>query len=443
MLLLAGCAGSPGGPGGLGGGVPDGGTGAGGGSGGGGSTIEGLPVASACSVLNVKRCDYLERCGLIEKASTTAYRDCQAWLLATWCGPSKWPARVDPDVGTLLYDPRLGQSCADAWATRACEDWDTVPSTCNRMISPNASPLQACYDGYTECTENQVCRGAACPRSCQSLGAVGDSCQFDSDCRSLLYCKRAVAVTGAGTCTNLGTANTVCGPEEPCAPGFTCVAGRCIVPPTVGSACATGGICDEVSWCEFTLDGGTCSMRQGAAARCTDDVQCVNGYLCQTGRCTPKVLATKMAECSDRQTCPTATTCVGATGNTLGRCQNPLDVGDPCIASDDCKKHLACASTDGGFSLTCGPRQPARASCSVDRDCQLLAKCVGGVCQRLPGLGEACTEAKACLAGPCVATDGGAFVCAERFGAGARCTGDGECASGRCVSGMCLTGCAP
>ncbi|MBL8952203.1 MAG: hypothetical protein JNK82_15580 [Myxococcaceae bacterium] len=439
VLLVAACGGTFAPPGGSGGGGGRAGGSAGGSGTAGGTATTGLPLASACSVLNTSRCEYLARCGLIDD-SMSALRDCQAWLLSTWCGPTKWPARVE--ASTLLYDARLGQSCAEAWPTRSCEEWESQPLPCTRMLSPNASPLQACYDGYSECTENRVCRGAACPRSCQPLGVVGDSCLLDSDCTSLLYCKRAVAVTGAGTCTNLGVASSVCGPDEPCAPGFTCVAGRCLVPPTVGSPCASGGVCDATAWCEFNADGGTCAMRQGAAARCTDDVQCASGYLCQLGRCEPKVVAVKNAMCSDRQTCPATTTCVGAAPPALGECKPPLKVGDECIASDDCERHLACASVDGGFRLTCGERQAPSGSCSVDRDCQLLSRCVGGVCLRLPMLNEVCTDVKACLVGPCV-SDGGTSVCVEKFVAGARCSADSDCASGRCVGAICLTGCAP
>lgn len=445
MLLLAACAGGLTPNGGTGGGglATGGGSGASAGGSGGGGAVVGLPVSSACSVLNARRCEYLERCGLIQQGSDTARRDCQAWLLSTWCGPTKWPARVA--AGTLYYDGRLGQSCADSWAGRACEDFEAVPVSCTRMISPNVSPLQACYDGYNECTDNQVCRGAACPRSCQPLGAVGDSCQLDSDCRSLLYCKRAVLVTGAGTCENLGISNSVCGPDEPCAPAFTCVAGRCIVPPAVGAPCATGGICDESSWCSFSDGGSHCALRVGLNERCTDDVQCATGYLCQSGRCEPRLLAAVGAMCTDRQTCPTGTTCVGATpGGMPGSCRAPLDGGEPCIASDDCRKHLACASPDGGFELECGFRRPTGAACTVDRDCQVLSRCIGKVCMRLPVVNESCTDERVCLTGPCSATqDGGTFVCGEKLLAGFRCTADTDCASGRCVGSMCLTGCAP
>src|SRR6187431_2375741 len=75
-------------------GVPDSGFDAGvgdGGVGGGPQNDGGLPLASACTVLNARRCEYLQRCGLI---SEPAVRDCLAWQQATSCGPTKWQARV-------------------------------------------------------------------------------------------------------------------------------------------------------------------------------------------------------------------------------------------------------------------------------------------------------------------------------------------------------------
>lgn len=431
-------------PHGTGGGAGGGATGGSGGSGtgGGGGTIivEGLPLSSACSTLNAKRCEYYVKCGLIDD-TPEAKRDCAAWLLVTWCGPTRWPARVE--AGTLLYDGKNAKACAEAWALRSCQDYETLPGVCNRITSPNVSPLHSCYDGYAECTESLVCRGAACPRTCQQPGAPGDVCQLDSDCRQLLYCKRTVTVTGTGTCTNMGSVNSLCSKDEPCTAGLSCAGGKCIAPPTAGAYCATGGLCDDTSWCQFSPDGGVCASKEGSGAMCTDDVQCMSGYLCQLGRCEPRVLALIGSPCSDRQLCPTLSTCVGATTTQLGACANPLLPGDACVASDDCEKHLACAPVDGGLSLACARRQPNQASCTLDRDCQLLSRCKSGVCMRLPELGQSCVEEQACVAGPCVAAEDGGFFCGEKFAAGSRCSFDGDCTSGRCLGNICLPACAP
>jgi hypothetical protein len=314
---------------------------------------------------------------------------------------------------------------------------------CNRITTPNAGPMQACYDGYQECTESTVCRGAACPRTCQAPGAPGDTCQFDSDCRPLLYCKRTVQVTGAGICTGLGTVNSTCTRDEPCTAGLACAGGHCVVPPSAGTYCAVGDLCDDVSWCKFTPDGGVCVAKEGNNAPCTDDVQCMSGFICQNNRCESRVLALTNTPCSDRQTCPMGTICVGATTMQLGRCSAPLDAGQSCIASDDCLKHLACSGVDGGLTLACAWRQPNLAPCSVDHDCQLLSRCKGGICRRLPAVGQSCLEERACATGPCMALLDAGYVCAEKYGPGERCLADSDCASNRCVGNSCLPTCAP
>jgi hypothetical protein len=167
VALLTGCFGAPNIIGQTGGGSGGGGSGGqGGGTGGSASNPDaGLAFKTACTTLVEKRCGYFVRCGLLEE-SPAARSDCAAWLSATWCGAARWPAHVEG--GLLTYDPLAGQSCADAFATRACEDYETLPTVCGRLTAPNSALYHACYDGYLECTEG-VCRGAACPaRACPS-----------------------------------------------------------------------------------------------------------------------------------------------------------------------------------------------------------------------------------------------------------------------------------
>ncbi|MBK7864630.1 MAG: hypothetical protein IPJ65_39710 [Archangiaceae bacterium] len=439
-LLGAGCMGAPHGVGVGGGGEGGGGDGTGGGSssgGGGGGFMRdgGLPLGDACTVLDAKRCDYLARCGLIDD-SADGRRDCLAWLTETWCGPMRWPAHVA--AGALVYDSRAGQECADAWAARACEDYESLPVACNRLTAPNVPPQRSgCFDNYLECVESLVCRGAACPRTCLPLGMAGDVCLSDSDCRALLYCKRGAPVS---TCTNLGSVNAVCSKDDPCTPGLSCAGGRCIQPPPIGQPCAASGVCDVSAWCS-PADGGVCALRETSGSSCSDDAQCASGFICQLGSCQPRVLALVGTDCSDKQTCPGGTLCINATATTLGLCGSPLDAGVACIASDDCKKHLSCPPADAGAS--CAQRRDNHERCVVDRDCQLLSRCKGGVCVRLPPIGESCLESRACAAGPCAAQYDGGFLCVEKYGAQVRCGSDSDCASNRCVNAVCLAACAP
>jgi hypothetical protein len=416
----------------------------GGGFGFGGGTATGdagLALGSACGTLNERRCDFYARCALIDPGDS-ARRDCLAYMQATWCGPAKWPARVA--VGTLSYDPLSAQSCADAFLTRACEDFDSLPPPCGDVTAPNVALQQACYDGYDECTTG-VCRGAACPRTCQLTGHMGDVCQFDTDCNATdvpaLFCRLSVVATGAGTCEPLGMANDLCSAEEPCSAGLLCVSTRCLMPPTLGAPCPKG-VCDDTSWCDATADGGSCSARSPAGSQCTDDVHCQTNLICQGGQCVSIKVLTTGSTCSDRQTCPTGTVCVGATANLLGTCEPPLEKDQACISSDDCQAQLACAPYDGGLATGCEERLTNGAACTLDRDCEIYSRCLTGQCVRLPITGQDCSNAKECLFGPCVASDAG-MLCVDTYGPGAHCTHDDDCASDRCLSGMCLPTCAP
>lgn len=417
----------------------------GGGKDGGGSGADaGLPLKSACTVLNSKQCEYLSRCGLIA-ATEPAVRDCLAWLQATSCGPSKWPARVEPPVATLRYDAVTAQLCADAWATRACSDYGAEPSACSRFLLPNAFNRQACYDGYHECTEG-VCRGAACPRSCQPKGSAlptPDVCRENPDCKSGLYCLLTAPETGVGLCAQYGGATALCDADRPCLAGLLCSGGKCLTPPSSGQPCL-GSACDDTSWCHNGADGGVCDDRRDGGSPCTDDVQCQVDYLCEvlSSQCVLKALTGIGNSCGLRQTCPLGTTCLDATPTSLGECQPPHDTGGSCLSSNDCQANLACVSLDGGLSLGCGPRQPAGGRCTEDRDCQLLSVCRQQSCMRLPATGDSCAVTQACLFGPCGGGDAG-FVCAEPFGPGVLCTKDADCSSARCVTGKCLPSCTP
>jgi hypothetical protein len=300
---------------------------------------------------------------------------------------------------------------------------------------------QACYDGYDECSDG-VCRGAACPRTCQMRGDVGDVCQVDTDCKTSLYCLLSTQATGAGTCQNFGAVMDVCSSVEPCGLGLRCVASRCIQLPTLGAPCPNS-LCDDTSFCQVGADGGTCVPRVGAGEGCTDDLGCLPDLLCQQMVCTPRVLADAGNPCSDRQTCPKSTVCVGASSSQLGSCLPPLQQDAPCISSDDCQGQLACRSADGGLALSCGPRVANGGSCTVTRDCELYSICLSDQCTRLPYTGQDCTVTQQCLFGPCVNAGDAGWICNDRFGPGVQCSHDEDCASMRCLAGLCLPTCAP
>jgi len=444
LLMLSGCSGGAFSDGGLGGGAQGGGGSTGGGSGGGGGggdTDAGLSLTLACSTLNAQRCAYLTRCGLVG-TDDTEQNDCLAWLQATWCGPANWPTMVSSHVATLRYDGVAAQACADAFASADCTDFDSLPQACDHFLLPNALLNQSCFDGYDECTQG-VCRGAACPRTCQALGMNMEACRLDDDCRSDLYCKLISVTVGTGLCTPRGAQNQSCGTDAPCQASFTCVNGTCVTPPGSGSPCL-GTVCAPSSYCQAGVDGGVCTLRNGLGSSCTDDVQCQSGLICQVleNQCALQMLPTAGSACSLAQTCPAGTTCVGASASQLGQCEPPLDAGEPCSASSDCYDFQACVSTDGGIQRYCGPRQPAGKHCTEDRECQDFTVCRQGSCVTLPSRGGSCAVTRECLTGACISLDGG-YLCVDPLSAGASCSRDSDCASGLCTQGQCMPSCTP
>lgn len=422
--------------------LPDGGfaagaTGGGGANIGGGSADAGLPWRTACTTLNARRCEAMRTCGVIED-TTEAYRECIAWLTATWCGPTKWQPRVE--VGTLRYDPVRAQACATDWAARGCGDWATEPQSCQRFLTP-AVPLGArCYDGYQECADG-VCRGGACPRICVARGGIGEVCVTGTDCQANLYCKAPLA-SGASQCAAWGQEQAPCSPTQLCGPGLLCVTGACRRLPVAEQPCLQGR-CDEAAFCVSNADGGLCEARRDAGLGCADDTQCGASLVCDatTQQCVPAVVTAIGGECAPQQQCANGATCLIEPGQTRGSCQVPRKAGEACRVSADCQGHLTCSDGDGG--KVCGAKKPNGAPCTTSRDCLALSACVSGSCVALPVLGEACSTTKPCLWGACLDVADAGALCIEPQGAGQPCRTGGDCASMRCEQGLCTSACLP
>lgn len=401
----------------------------------------GLPVALACETLNWRRCEYLSRCGLIGSDAASVNR-CLTAMNATWCGPTTWLPRVSPLVNTLRYDAARAQVCADSFPTRACGEWETLPDSCTSFLLPNAGQTQSCYDGYQECLEG-VCRGAACPRTCQPKGVTTDVCRVDSDCRSGLFCRPSTTTPGIGACTAFAVAEEACDSNTRCSENLWCVMNVCRRLPQAGDACLLNR-CDDYAWCMSDADGGVCAPRKNRGAACSPG-QCLPDLVCgsMTGVCEPVQLTQPGSPCTAQQRCPAGTVCVGLTANTPGLCQMPVGLGGGCVTSDDCRADLACLQGDGG--LECGPRRAPGDECSTPRDCQAWNTCLARRCVQMPMLGEACGATRECRTGTCLLvpdSDAG-YLCAPLLGPGTTCQSNAQCESGRCESGMCLASCTP
>lgn len=426
----------------------DGGLGGDAGHGGGGADAGpasdgGLPASLACATLDAARCAFLARCGLVGDDDDAQAR-CRARLEATWCGPTMWLPRVRSPINTLRYDGRRAQACADAFATRRCEDFDGLPQECGTFLAPAANLKQQCYGDYEECIEG-VCRGGACPRSCQPRGVRGDACQRDGDCVTGLYCRQPPG-RPSGACTSYGAVGDFCDGTDHCQGDLLCSASQCKATPGLDQPCVDGR-CDDNTRCVAGSDGGVCVARLPESAPCGGD-ECQPGLAClpSSGQCEPERLTALGAPCLAGQVCPTGAACVGWTNEAPGACETLHDEGAPCTRHGDCQPHLACLEVefaDGGPSgRACARRQPVGGDCDDGRACDVQAVCVEGRCVPLPSPDDACGEAGQCLWGACRVTSAEAW-CVGLLGPGAACQADDECAGHRCVGGACVAACTP
>lgn len=420
---------------------------------GGGSTDAGQPPVDSgvvvrdagssptevCKSLNTARCEYLGRCGLVGN-DDAAREACERQYQSTWCGPTTWPAHVQ--VGALRLDPTRAADCAQALGAARCADWATLPSSCSTFLSPRVPLGQPCYDGYAECLDG-VCRGAACPRTCQPRGVLGEVCSVDADCRSGLYCKVAMGASGVGQCATFATVDTSCGADSHCAEGLRCIDTFCRMLPGLNEPCFQGN-CEDGLYCGDLGLGPVCLTRKRDGDACLGDT-CAAGLVCEPvlGECAP---AAVMAgeRCGLLQRCPEGMTCLGLRSDAPGVCGTPVVIGEACEGAFDCESHLACTASGDDAGTKCRVRSAPGDACGAARECQASATCVDGGCVELPLPGEPCAVTRACRWGLCRAgaVDGG-YVCGSLLGPGMMCRRHDECASGQCSSGTCLARCVP
>lgn len=398
----------------------------------------GLPLAEACTALNLNRCAYFIRCGLVE--DSMAGRDaCVRELEATWCGPLTWPPHVI--AGGLKFDPVKAETCATAFATWSCAEYASLPPSCESIVKPRQALGEPCYDGFTECTEG-VCKGATCPRTCQARGLAQAPCTTDGDCRTGLFCRVSPFNPVNGECAAFGSTGAPCQADRECLIGLHCVEQFCRVLPNAGEPCLNGA-CTDSAYCDATrVDGGTCLARKGETAPCDGD-QCQSVLECDPiDHLCLRDEVNSGDPCSAAQTCPTGETCLHDDAQTKGTCGAPGDVGATCISHDDCLAHLACLGGDGG--LSCQPRRVSGSACTDARECFDTAVCANGKCVERGLPMQECSSDVPCRWGLCHDDgDGGVGVCGSLLGAGLSCSSGAECASGLCDNGTCIGRCLP
>lgn len=203
----------------------------------------------------------------VEPSACTSTNDCPAGQrcepLQGLCHepctlPSDCAPGLDPRMASLLYVCRQGDClrqclndvlcgagfiCEAGTCTRAsCTTKADCPSGqyCTSAIAGRCREFQACASN-SECGPNHECRAftpGTCPpgfdctmRLCQEL----PRCILDTDCSATAYCRDSHCQP-----------TTVCSDTTPCAPGLTCVVGRCMPGGCRGHAdCASDEACTD------------------------------------------------------------------------------------------------------------------------------------------------------------------------------------------------------
>jgi hypothetical protein len=322
------------------------------------------------------------------------------------------------------------------------------------------------------CTSDAQCASASCSSTTHLCvpkpspkGVLGDACQLDDDCESVLCGadKKCAAPRPALKANGL-----LCDADEECITGRCALEdpfteNRCL-PLLAGDKCAADSDCKS-SQCLVPFDA-TDSIKRCIAdldERCTTDGHCKSAY-CNpsTLYCRPKPLP-NLSICTDASDC-LSDKCGPLEGAAPGSlfCL-PLTEGESCTVNAQCKTETCSQTTnvcvakpllanfspcsagaqcDSGSctyvfgsatsSMLCFPR-PDGAACTSDGQCSLSCHPTARVCGEPLANLTPCTANEQCLSGLCDEKGSSQTLCIPLTG-GQTCTSDAQCASTSCVS---------
>ena len=273
--------------------------------------------------------------------------------------------------GTLVYDGARARECIDRMRAAGCDLVDRVSiEACEETLVGTVEPGGPCALGE-ECAGDSYCRiEAACPGTCQARVASGSACSSDDACQGGLRCF-------GGTCQAPARATAACGGPSgiECAGGLVCLGGDASPPGTCrtladAQAGALGAVCDPDTsmLCE---PGLTCALTG------------VSGGTTPVWECGAAASAGAACNLGFPEHCPFDHTCEGVMPATLdfeGTC-TPLPRDGEACRNDQCADGARCA---GG---TCRAVRGLGGACMADADC-ISTYCDAGVCAE----GVLCTE---------------------------------------------------
>ena len=341
------------------------------------------PTSGCLNVPNTKACDDNNPCTIGDVCKTGACTPGAAKVCTDGnpcTNDSCDPQSTDP-LKLCVFVPIVipcddGNACTknDACAAGVCKGAAVVCNDGDVCTDDLCNPASGCYTILNDasCDDNQPCTSESKCIAGSCLGTKATDCNdnnvcTDDSCLSGVGCKY---VNNTGLCDD----GKVCTEADKCASG-TCggTAKLC----NDADPC-TSDACVEPTGCKFTGISGTV---------CTDNNQCTQTDVCQSGTCVggnPKT-------CDDGKVC-TTDSCDPATGCKFVNNTLPCDDGNPCTTTDVCGSGVCVGS--GG--LNCDDGNPCTTdSCSVAGGCSYSNN-------TLPcNDNNACTQSDKCKNGSC------------------------------------------
>lgn len=349
------------------------------------------------------------------------------------------------ELAATICDAEAACSCAssnecasaeaDAWRARAIAGRDLGLAYDAECVTAIGDAVDA-----TACDEAPTGPAHPCHDYCAVFHGereIGEHCdRFDelvSDCAQGLMCEAGRCVEPCSVLSGLPPGQRCRDPETfqelgTCADGLFCDdAGRCAVPPPLGTACIEyEDLCGPDAWCSW--ETRICTGLPGEGESCDESPRCAQGLACRwaddygSSRCV--ALGEAGDDCQDRP-CGDGLWCDGDV------CRPPGELGESCD-SFNCREGLVC-DPDLGYRCSEPPGVGATCDQGVCADgtwCDFNTDPTTPTCVAAAANGEACTGHPRCTSGYCPAG-----YCVARPEAGEDCSELFICASGLACDG--------
>ncbi|MCA9520412.1 MAG: hypothetical protein KC609_05550 [Myxococcales bacterium] len=266
-------------------------------------------------------------------------------------------------------------------------------------------------------------------------------CSADAQCDVGSVCVNA---SSSGSCVPLPAIGGAClrNASAECGPGLLCAADTCVAPGSLadGERCSHNVDCSDGLICDWSRSPYVCGRPKYAGESCGHETDCLPGLECKSSG----LFGGGVCECPS---CPSDSVC-GATG-----CITPgtIAAGEVCYHNVDCQGENICLwavsphvcaapakrdadcghDTDCEAGLLCAVyRRICRPSCHRDTDCASGELCVGSalnsvgpICITPGSIGARCLFARQCATGlGCID-----FRCAAPEPVGGSCDNSEEC----------------